>query len=68
MSYFQSQSQNLMPATIKNTRLKLSRIVPSTPKKQKDIYQAYTIWFLGKATQRKKAPGSHPLQSCIFGK
>ena len=27
-------------------------------KKQKGIYQAYTIWFPGNATQKKKASGN----------
>ena len=68
MSYFQSQNQSLMPATIRITKLKQSQIAPFMSKKQKDIYQAYIIWFSRKVTQRKKTPGSHFLQSCTFGK
>ena len=57
-----------MSAIIKNIKLKQSKTALSTPKKQKEIYQAYTIWFSGKAIQRKITLKNHSLQSCTFGK
>ena len=68
MSYFQSQSQSLMPAIITNMSLKQSKIASSKSKKQKSIYQVYIIWFLRKAIQKKIIPRNHFLQLYTFGK
>ena len=52
---------------MKNTRLMAFKITRSMPKSQQQVScQGSIIWFCGKATLRKKVPGSLHWQSNTF--
>ena len=53
-------------ATIKSTRLMAFETARSMPGSQQDSYQGSTIWSRGKATLRKRIPGSLHRQSSTF--
>ena len=57
---------SLRLATVRNTRLMAFEIARSMPGSQQDSYQGSIIWSRGKATLRRKIPGSLHRQSSTF--
>ena len=57
---------SLRLATVRSTRLMAFEIARFMPGSQKDSYQGFTIWSHGKATLRKRIPGSLHWQSSTF--
>lgn len=58
----------LMPAKIKSTMQKLSKILQSMQKSQnEDIYQSFTTWSLGRAIQKKRISENKPQQCSTLG-
>ena len=53
-------------ATIRSTRLMAFETARSMPGSQQDSYQGSTIWSRGKATLRRRIPGSLHQQSSTF--
>ena len=59
-------SWNLSLATTRSMRSMAFGTAQSMPGSQQDSYQGYTIWSRGKATLRRRIPGSLHRQSSTF--
>ena len=59
-------SSSRLATTTRSMRLMAFGTARSMPGSQQDSYQGYTIWSRGKATLRRRIPGSLHRQSSIF--